>query len=81
MHLEGTVSIDTIKAMDLQQEEIADKIRDTINKITMEKMALATLKKSLGQEFDWPVEELLRQLKSKMDTDVAEITVQIGHMH
>ena len=46
--------------MDKQADEMNVRIRDTMNKITREKMSLSLLKKSLAQEFDWPVEELLR---------------------
>lgn len=68
-------------AMDAQALEMEVRIRETMNKITREKMHLSRLKKSLAQEFDWPVEELLRQLKSKMDVDITEIMGQVNQMH
>ena len=61
------------KIMQKQVEDIERRIRETLNKITREKLLLMRLRKSLAQEFDWPVEELLRQLKTKMDADVSEI--------
>jgi fructose-1,6-bisphosphatase len=66
--------------MQTQEKALDIRIRDTLNKVTREKMALARLRKSLAQEFDWPVEELLRQLKGKMDADVAEIQGQVQQM-
>ena len=61
------------KIMQKQVEDIERRIRETLNKITREKLLLMRLRKSLAQEFDCPVEELLRQLKTKMDADVSEI--------
>lgn len=50
----------TKKIMDQQSKDMEVRIRDTMNKITREKIGLMRLKKTLAQEFDWPVEELLR---------------------
>lgn len=69
------VSEDTLKIMESQTSALQVRIRDTFNKITKEKLILMRLKKTLAQEFDWPVEELLRQLKNKLDADVAEISM------
>jgi len=44
-----------------------------MNRITHEKILLMKLRKSLVQEFEWPLEELLRQLKSEMEKDIKEI--------
>ena len=51
-----------------------------MNKLTREKLILMKLKQSLDQEFEWPVEDLLRQLKSEMEKDIKEISGQISHM-
>ena len=66
--------------MNRQVAEMEAKIRDTMNKITHEKILLMKLRKSLVQEFEWPLEELLRQLKSEMEKDIKEISGQISHM-
>jgi len=38
------------------------------------------LRKSLIEEFEWPLEELLRQLKTEMEKDIKEISGQVSHM-
>ena len=60
--------------MDKQVEEIGIKIQNTMNKITREKILLMKLRQSLVQEFEWPLEDLLRQLKSEMEKDIKEIS-------
>jgi len=52
----------------------------TMNHITQEKILLIKLKQSLLEEFEWPLEELLRQLRSEMEKDIKEISGQIRHM-
>lgn len=46
--------------MDKQLAEINEKIKRTMNKLTREKLVIMKLKQSLVQEFEWPVEDLLR---------------------
>ena len=60
--------------MDKQVEEIGIQIQNTMNKITREKILLMKLRQSLVQEFEWPLEDLLRQLKSEMEKDIKEIS-------
>ena len=51
-------------------KRVISKIEDCI---TINRLQMVKLKKSLATDIDWPVEELLRQLKSKLDMDVEEI--------
>ena len=78
--LQVTVTAEVKAQMDRQIEELEDKIKTTMNKITREKILLMKLRQSLVQEFEWPVEDLLRQLKSEMEKDIKEISGQIAHM-
>ena len=78
--LQVTVTAEAKAQMDRQIEELEDKIKTTMNKITREKILLMKLRQSLVQEFEWPVEDLLRQLKSEMEKDIKEISGQIAHM-
>jgi hypothetical protein len=58
--LESTVVPATLEAMDKQCEELDLKMRETLNRITREKLLLMKLRRSLQEEFEWPLEELLR---------------------
>ena len=78
--LQGSVTREVQAQMDRQLEELEFKIKDTMNKITREKILLMKLRQSLVQEFEWPLEDLLRQLKSEMEKDIKEISGQIAHM-
>jgi len=51
-----------------------------LNRLTQEKILLMKLRKSLVEEFEWPLEELLRQLKTEMEKDIKEISGQVAHM-
>lgn len=78
--MQGSVTPEAQRQMDKQVEELEFKIKDTMNKITREKILLMKLRQSLVQEFEWPLEDLLRQLKTEMEKDIKEISGQIAHM-
>ena len=72
--MQGSVTPEAQRQMDKQVEELEFKIKDTMNKITREKILLMKLRLSLVQEFEWPLEDLLRQLKTEMEKDIKEIS-------
>ena len=78
--MQGSVTPEAQRQMEKQVEELEFKIKDTMNKITREKILLMKLRQSLVQEFEWPLEDLLRQLKTEMEKDIKEISGQIAHM-
>ena len=56
----GLLRQETERKMDDQLQAIEVRLKETANKITRSKMAIASLKRDLAQEFNWPAEELLR---------------------
>ena len=56
----ASVTPQILKQMEEQMQELDMKIQQAMNRLTQEKILLMKLRKSLIEEFEWPLEELLR---------------------
>ena len=56
----ASVTPQLLGQMDEQARELDRKVLEAMNRLTQEKILLMKLRKSLIEEFEWPLEELLR---------------------